>query len=172
MVTATAVSDSVPSERNWKCVPSGIVTQTPASTVTTLSWTPALRHISPCPPRKYQISSTVRCATAYDVSPGASSKWARLPPARRRSVRTCEPSGATASGSGAGRSVANGRSEEPAMGALVGEVEAERHELGVDVRLVRVADLGVADRLQPPADELRHVGRVRASEHVERGRVP
>src|SRR5262249_22191348 len=49
----------------------------------------------PC--TKNQISSTVRWATAIEVSPGASSKWARPPPLSPRRMRTSEPSGAMAS---------------------------------------------------------------------------
>src|SRR3990167_8607296 len=74
-----------------------MVTQVPASTATTSSWPFSSRHISPRPPRKNQISSTVLCATAIDVSPGGSSKWARPPRPSCNRIRTSDPSGATAS---------------------------------------------------------------------------
>src|SRR5438067_2264792 len=148
--------------------------QTPASTSTTSSRSAAWRHSWPRPRTKYQISSTLWCATAFDVAPAASSKWARLPPFSRRRTRTDEPSGAIASGAAGSRIVANAVTclQEAAVSALVGQVEAEGEQLAVHVRLVGVADLRVADRLQAPADELRHVGRVGAAEHVEGGRIP
>src|SRR5688572_17206516 len=55
----------------------------------------------------YQISSTVRCTTAFDVFPGASSKCAMPPPFRPRSTRTSEPSGATTVRCVGNRSVSN-----------------------------------------------------------------
>src|SRR5438034_11484955 len=61
--------------------------------------------------------------------------------------------------------------EEAAVGALVGRLEPERRELAIDVGFVRLPDLGVADALESPVNELRGVGGVRAPEHVERRRV-
>ena len=49
-----------PWARNWNDVPTGIVRQRPGASSTTSSKRPARRHISPCPARTYQISSTVR----------------------------------------------------------------------------------------------------------------
>src|SRR6516162_7351066 len=98
IVTATASSGSSPSQRNWKCVPVGIVIETPGVTSTISSRSPSLRHTRPRPPVKHQISSTVRCATARDTAPGLSRKAAILPRANEPSRRTSEPSGATASG--------------------------------------------------------------------------
>jgi hypothetical protein len=54
-----------------------------------------LRQISPRRLKKNQISSAVRWAAAREVCPGASSKWAMLPPFRLNRVLTSEPSGAT-----------------------------------------------------------------------------
>ena len=51
-------------------------------------------------------------------------------------------------------------------------VERVSDELGVHVRLVRSADLRVADGLEPPAQEPRRVLRVGAAEHVQRGGIP
>src|SRR5262245_16764437 len=68
IVIPTAESGSDPIERNWKWVPSGIVTHTPDSTGTIVSRRPGCPlHISPRPARKYQISSTVRWVTALEV---------------------------------------------------------------------------------------------------------
>src|SRR2546425_154611 len=53
--------------------------------------------------------------------------------------------------------------QKAAVGALVRRVEAEGDELAVHVRLVGGADLGVAHRLESPADELRRVRRIRAA---------
>src|SRR6267378_3433710 len=72
-----------------------MVRHTPAETSTSSSAPSCSRHISPWPVTKYQISSTVRCRTARDVCPGASSKWAMPPPSSPSSTRTSDPSGAT-----------------------------------------------------------------------------
>ena len=84
--------------RNWKWVPCGMVRVTPGAREAISSRLPCLRHISPCPLMMYQISSTVRWATAMDIFPGGSSKWAMPPFLSSRSMRTSDPSGAVTSG--------------------------------------------------------------------------
>ena len=66
-VTATAASGSLPTDLNWNRTPSGIVTQAPASTSSTVSREPCFRQICPRPDTKNQISSIVRWVTAFDV---------------------------------------------------------------------------------------------------------
>src|SRR6516165_3554237 len=97
IVTAIASSGSLPLQRNWKCVPVGIVIETLEATSVISSRAPHLRHIWPCPAVKHQISSTDRWVTARDIDPGANRKAAILPRANDHSRRTSEPSGAIAS---------------------------------------------------------------------------
>src|ERR1700728_4327401 len=108
MVTATAASGPSPRDRNWKCVPTGMDRQVPGSNGTICSRSPRLRHISPRPLSTYQISSTLRCTTAREVRPPASSKCAIEPPPSRSRTRTSEPSGATTSRAAGSRMVSNG----------------------------------------------------------------
>src|SRR5439155_1467357 len=121
--------------------------------------------------------------------PAASRSWPRPSPrgAKPTSARACPTSpGRRASGS-AFRTSASGSGaasrpearlarprglEKAAAGALVGRLEPERDELAIDVGLVGLPDLGVADALEPPVDELRNVAGIRAPEHVERRRIP
>jgi hypothetical protein len=95
IVAPIADSGSSPNDRNWNFVPSGMVRERPRETSTTSVLPSCSRHISPRPARKYQISSTVLCIVAVEVSPGASWKWANPPAARTSRTRTSEPSGAT-----------------------------------------------------------------------------
>ena len=74
------------------------ITVTPAASAVISSASPSRRHIRPCPAMKYQISSTVRWATAFDTPPGASRKAAMLPRVEAPKSRTSAPSGAIASG--------------------------------------------------------------------------
>lgn len=110
--------------------------QTPGPTSTICSRSPCLRHICPAPPMKYQISSIVRCVTALEIIPGASSKWAKLPPFNCRSGRTSVPSGAMSKGDAGSRRVSNSdttpshievaiRSKSPSR-CLVGEPRSQR----------------------------------------------
>src|SRR5580692_506202 len=108
MVTATAESGPSPRARNWNRVPTGIDRQVPGSRGMVSSRPAWLRHISPRPLSTYQISSTLRCATAREVRPPASSKCAIEPPASRSRIRTSEPSGATTSRAAGSRMVSNG----------------------------------------------------------------
>jgi hypothetical protein len=85
---------------------------------TTSSRSPSLRHISPRPVKKYQISSTLRWVTAFDVSPGPSSKCAKLPPLRLRRSLTAVPSGAAASGRAGSCFVSNFICTKPAGESL------------------------------------------------------
>ena len=66
---ATAQSGSLLWARNWKWVPCGMVRLTPGARGEISSRLSCSRHISPCPLMMYQISSTVRWATAMDVFP-------------------------------------------------------------------------------------------------------
>lgn len=61
----------------------------------------------PLPRVTYQISSTVRWATARDTAPGASVNRAMPPRRNPHSRRTSEPSGAIASGAAPALLVAN-----------------------------------------------------------------
>ncbi len=72
-----------------------MVRHKPGETSTISALASCSRHISPRPVRKYQISSTVLCMVALEVSPGLSWKCASPPAARTNSTRTSEPSGAT-----------------------------------------------------------------------------
>lgn len=105
IVIPMAVRDAPGSARNWKCVPTGMLTLIPASNETTSSVLPERRHISPWPERTNQISSTVRWHIGSEARPAESSKCAMLPRAVRRSTRTSEPSGATRSGNAGNRFV-------------------------------------------------------------------
>src|SRR4051794_4064050 len=147
MVTPSAARGWGPNERNWKCVPSGMVMQTSGPTGTISSRPPCLRHISPRPVRKNQISSTVRCVTAVDVSPGASSKWAMPPRARPSKTRTSEPSGATASRSAGKRLVA-----KSLMPAPDGTSTRRRRRRRPKLYLVVAADDDHADLRQPQGE--------------------
>ena len=60
IVTATASSGSLPSQRNWNWAPAGSVMKTPGAASVISSRSPSLRHIRPRPAVKHQISSTVR----------------------------------------------------------------------------------------------------------------
>jgi hypothetical protein len=66
-----------------------------------------LAPIRPQPAMKYQTSSTVRWATAFDTVFGASRKAAMPPRDSMPSTRTSEPSGAIASGVAAMLRVSN-----------------------------------------------------------------
>ena len=57
----------------------GIASEQPGASSVTSSRSPVLRHIRPLPPVMYQISSTVRCATALETAPGCSVNSAMLP---------------------------------------------------------------------------------------------
>ena len=98
IVTPTAVSGPPSPARNWKRVPAGMDRQVPGRSGTVSCRSPWRRHIWPWPDRTYQSSSTAWWATARETWPAASSKWAIEPPPSRSRTRTCEPSGAIASG--------------------------------------------------------------------------
>ena len=75
MVAPTAINGSLEeSQRNWKCVPRGIVSEVPWDKLTICVWSPCCAHICPVPAITYQISSTVRWLIALETSPGASVK--------------------------------------------------------------------------------------------------
>src|SRR5712691_5974210 len=74
-----------------------MVRHTSRSSGTISSRPSCLSNISPRPERKNHISSTVRWVTAEEVWPGASWKWAIVPPARPSRIRTSDPSVATTS---------------------------------------------------------------------------
>jgi hypothetical protein len=88
--------------------PTGIAIDTPGPISVISSRSSDLRHIRPLPARKYQTSSTVRCATALDTAPVASVNNAMLPRVALQRRRTSAPSGAIASGAAARFFVANG----------------------------------------------------------------
>jgi hypothetical protein len=101
--TAASSRPQTPAAHRRSC---GIETESPAELSRTLPPRrpqslpdlPACATSPRVPPRKNQISSTVRCATAIDVLPAASSKWATLPPLSSSKVRTSVPSGAIPTG--------------------------------------------------------------------------
>ena len=82
-----------------KARPSGIESDTPGATSTISSVPPNRRHMRPLPERKYQTSSTVRCATARETCPGPRVKCAMLPRDVAARMRTSQPSGAITSAS-------------------------------------------------------------------------
>ncbi len=98
MVIATASKAWSAAARNWNSVPSGMLRLMPGTRGVTSSRVASRRHISPRPATTYQSSSTVRCVTAMETSPGFSLKCAMVPPAARTSSRTSAPSGASTSG--------------------------------------------------------------------------
>lgn len=95
------ISRNVPSAaRNWKCVPTGIGTLTPG---TSLSSDPRSglpsghRQMLPSPPVTTHTSSTVRCTTPMVTCPAARRKLAMLARSVLARIRTSEPSGAITS---------------------------------------------------------------------------
>ena len=78
---------------------------------TAFAWTD--RHSRPCPRMKYQTSSIVRWATAFDTVPGSSVKVAMPPRDKAHSTRTSEPSRAITSGTSLIRFVANAIDDIP-----------------------------------------------------------
>src|SRR5262249_41211901 len=69
LVEMTRDSGSAPVERNWKLVPSGIVSASPGDRSVTSSGAPAPPQSCPAPPRMYQTSSTGRGRTACVAAP-------------------------------------------------------------------------------------------------------
>src|ERR671916_1772004 len=79
----------------------------PGSKSTTSSVSCKRRHICPRPETKYQISSTVWWAMAFETARDGSVKCAKLPRPVLLKMRTSEPSGAIASGDLPSRLVTN-----------------------------------------------------------------
>ena len=69
--------------------------QTPGLSGVVSSTSFCFRQISPPPERTNHSSSTVRCTTAREARPAASSKHAMPPAPRRSKLCTLEPSGAS-----------------------------------------------------------------------------
>src|SRR6516164_4230637 len=99
IVAPIATRGSTPSQRNWKCVPVGMLIEMPGHTSTTSSSSPSFRHMRPFPEVKYQISSIMRWVTAFETAFGDNANAASPPRESWHSTRTSDPSGAMTSGS-------------------------------------------------------------------------
>jgi hypothetical protein len=76
-----------------ECVSVGMAIETPANTSTVSSLSPSRRRMRPLPATKYQISSIVLWATAFDTRGAPSEKCAMPPRLVPGSRRTSDPLG-------------------------------------------------------------------------------
>jgi hypothetical protein len=72
MVAISRCNASAPVVRNWKCVPTGMVTHIPGARSVICASSGLRRHTWPAPATQYQISSTVWWMTAFETVPAGS----------------------------------------------------------------------------------------------------